>query len=187
TTTTTTTTVPPIVLGSEYFGMVWEDGVDAARVNTSEERPELVAGPLSARIDAIVITPGPDDSAFCADAVANARAPDGSSLDLPEVTSCLILEWQIDVSEETPNNAGMDPRDAVTEEGESVPPLAFADTFAPPGGSDSGTVVFPNLGPGSRIFLGYEANLADGSILFDRWEIVVPDAFQPIDWFEDDS
>ena len=180
-------TEPATEVGEEYLGIVWESAVDPERVNTTEPRPELVEGPLSARIDAFVITPGPDESPFCANAVENAADPVGNPLDLPEVTSCLILEWQIDVGEEAANNAGMDPRDAVTADGLAVPPLARADTFAPPGGSDSNSVVFPNLGPGSRISLGYEVNLADGGTVFERWEVVVPDTLQPIDWFEDES
>lgn len=180
-------TAPPTVPAPEYLGVVWESAADPQRVNSIEGRPELVDGPLSARVDTLVITPGPDESQFCADAVENATGPDGTPLDLPEVTSCLILEWQIDVSEEAANNAIMDPRDAVTADGVAVPPLASADTFAPPGGSDSSSVVFPNLGPGSRISLGYQVDLADGGIIFERWEVVVPDTFRPIDWFEDES
>jgi hypothetical protein len=99
----------------------------------------------------------------------------------------LVIEWQIDVGEEAANNAGVDARDAVTADGDPVPPLAFASTLAPPGGSDSGSVVFPNLGPGSRVSFGYDVKLADGGIIFERWEVVVPDAFQPIDWFADES
>lgn len=179
-------TEPATVIGEEYLGIVWESAVDPERVNTIEGRPELVDGPLSARVDAFVITPGPDESPFCAEAVEGATGPDGQPLDLPEVTSCLIFEWQIDVGEEAVT-AGMDARDAVTADGLAVPPLNLDFVDAPPGGSDSGSVVFPNLGPGSRISVGYEVNLADGGIIFERWEVVVPDAFQPIDWFEDDS
>jgi hypothetical protein len=181
-------TAPATVVGEEYLGIVWESAADPQRVNTSEEeRPELVAGPLSARVDAFVITPGPDESPFCADAVEGATGPDGQPLDLPEVTSCLIVDWQIDVGEEAVNRAFMVAEDAVTADGLPIPPLAFGGASAPPGGSDSGSMVFPNLGPGSRISLGYEVNLADGGIIFERWEVVVPDAFQPIDWFEDDT
>lgn len=180
-------TAPPTVPAPEYLGIVWESAADLERVNTSEERPELVAGPLSARVDAFVITPGPDESPFCADAVEGARGPDGQLLDLPEVMSCLIVEWQIDVGEEAANNALMVAEDAVTADGLPVPPLASGGTFAPPGGSDSASMVFPNLGPGSQISLGYEVNLADGGIIFERWEVLVPDTFQPIDWFEDES
>jgi len=180
-------TAPPTVPAPEYLGIVWENAANPERVNTTEGRPELVDGPLSARVDAFVITPGPDESRFCADAVEGATGPDGQPLDLPEVTSCLIFEWQFDVGEEAVNNAGMDVRDAETADGLAVPPLNQDFPGAPPGGSDSGSVVFPNLGPGSRISLGYEVNLADGGIIFERWEVVVPDTFQPIDWFEDDS
>ena len=180
-------TEPATVVGEEYLGIVWENAADPERVNTTEGRPELVDGPLSARVDMFVITPGPDESPFCADAVENATGPDGMPLDLPEVTSCLIVEWQIDVSEEAAGNSGMDARDAVTADGLPVPPLAFASAGAPPGGSDSSSVVFPNLGPGSRISLGYEVPLADGGIIFERWEVIVPDTFQSIDWFENES
>jgi hypothetical protein len=180
-------TAPPTVPAPEYLGIVWESAVDPERVNMIEGQPELVDGPLSARVDMFVITPGPDESPFCADAVENATGPDGNPLDLPEVTSCLIVEWQFDVGEEAVNNAGMDAREAVTADGLAVPPLNLDFPGAPPGGSDSGSVVFPNLGPGSRISVGYEVNLADGGIIFERWEVVVPDTFQPIGWFEDES
>ena len=179
-------TAPPTVPAPEYLGIVWESAVDPERVNAAEGRPELVDGPLSARVDTFVSTPGPDESPFCAEAVENATGPDGQPLDLPEVSSCLIVEWQFDVGEEA-NNAGMDARDAVTADGVSVPPLTLDFPSASPGGSNSGSVIYPNLGPGSQIFLGYEVNLAEGGNIFERWEVVVPDAFQPIDWFEDES
>ncbi len=180
-------TAPPTVVGEEYLGIVWESAADPQRVNTSQERPELVAGPLSARVDAFVITPGPDESPFCADAVEGATGPDGQLLDLPEVTSCLIIDWQFDVSEEAGGRSGMSALEAVTADGLQVPSLTLDFPGAPPGGSNSGSVIYPNLGPGSQIPLGYEVNLADGGIIFERWEVVVPDAFQPIDWFEDDT
>ena len=180
------TTEPARVVGEEYLGIVWESAVDPERVNAAEGRPELVDGPLSARVDTFVSTPGPDESPFCAEAVENATGPDGQPLDLPEVSSCLIVEWQFDVGEEA-NNAGMDARDAVTADGVSVSPLTLDFPSASPGGSNSGSVIYPNLGPGSQVFLGYEVNLAEGGNIFERWEVVVPDAFQPIDWFEDES
>lgn len=183
-TTTTTTTVP----GSEYLGVVWENAENPARVNVSEGRPELADGPLTARIDSFVITPGPDESPFCASAVdQGATGPGGEERVLPEIDSCLIVEWQFDVSAEAANNAFMGAEEAATPAGERVEPLVYDFPIGPPGRSASGSVVFPNLGPGSRIDLGYEATAADGGLVFERWEVVVPDAFQPIDWFEDEG
>ncbi len=182
-----TPTVPPTLPAPEYLGIVWESAADPERVNTSETRPELVDGPLSARIDMFVTTPGPDESQFCADAVdEGATGPGGEERELPEIDSCLIVEWHFDVGDEAANNAIVDARDAVTADGEQVEPLVYDLPMAPPGGSASGSVVFPNLGPGSRVSLGYSVDLVGGGVLFDRWEVVVPDAFQPIDWFEDE-
>ena len=45
----------------------------------------------------------------------------------------------------------------------------------------------PGRRPGSTRSLGYSVDLVGGGVLYDRWEVVVPDAFQPIDWFEDES
>lgn len=33
--------------------------------------------------------------------------------------------------------------------------------------------------------LGYLADLPEGKQIVGSWEVVVPDTFQPIDWFED--
>ncbi len=181
------TTESATVVGEEYLGIVWENDADPELVNTTEGQPELVDGPLSARVDVFVITPGPDESPFCADAVEGATGPDGQLLDLPEVTSCLIIDWQFDVSEEAGGRSGMNAREAVTADGLQVPSLTLDFPGAPPGGSNSGSVIYPNLGPGSQIPLGYEVNLADGGIIFERWEVIVPDTLQPIDWFEDDT
>lgn len=164
---------------------MWESAVDPERVNTTEGRPELVDGPMSMRVDMFLSSPGPDESPFCAEAVEDATSPSGEPLDLPEVTSCLIVEWQFDVSEEA-TNSFMDAREAVTADGLQVPPLNLDFPSAPPGGTDSGSVVYPNLGPGSQIRLGYGADLPEG-IIFESWTVVVPDTFQPIDWFEDES
>jgi hypothetical protein len=160
----------------------------AGNLHTGEGQPELVDEPLSIRVDMFVITPGPDQSQFCAEAVdEGATGPGGEERVLPEVDSCLVVEWQFDVSEEAANNGFMDAGDAVTPDGEEVEPLVYDLPIAPPGRSASGTVVYPNIGPGSRIPLGYSIDLADGGVLFERWDVVVPDTFQPIDWFEDES
>jgi hypothetical protein len=183
-----TITEPATVIGEEYLGIVWESAVDPQRVNTIEGRPELVDGPMSMRVDMFLSTPGPDESPFCAAAVEDATGPDGKPLDLPEVTSCLIVEWQIDVSEEAADNSGMDAREAVTADGLQVPTLIHPSfSSAPPGGTDSGSAVYPNLGPGSQIRFGYIADLPEGKQIVGSWEVVVPDTFQPIDWFEDQS
>jgi hypothetical protein len=183
----TTEALPATVVGEEYLGIVWESPDDPERVNTTEGQPELVNGPLSMRVDMFLSTPGPDESPFCAEAVENATGPDGKPLDLPEVTSCLIVEWGFDFSEEATGNSGMDAREAVTADGLQVDPLNLDFPSAPPGDSDSGSVVYPNLGPGSQIRLGYFADLPDGKQIFESWSVVVPDTFQPIDWFEDES
>ena len=181
-------TAPTTVPGPEYLGIVWESAADPARVNTGEGQPELVDEPLSIRVDMFVITPGPDQSQFCAEAVdEGATGPSGEERVLPEVDSCLVVEWQFDVGEEAANNGFMDAGDAVTPDGEEVEPLVYDLPIAPPGRSASGTVVYPNIGPGSRIPLGYSIDLADGGVLFERWDVVVPDTFQPIDWFDDES
>ena len=187
------TTEPPAttelatVVGEENLGIVWENATDPQRVNMIDGRPELVNGPLSMRVDMFLSTPGPDQSPFCAQAVENATTPDGQPQDLPEVTSCLIVEWEFDFSEEATGNSGMDAREAVTADGLQVAPLNLDFPSARPGESDSGSVVYPNLGPGSTIRLGYGAELLEGTQIFESWEIVVPDTFQPIDWFEDES
>jgi hypothetical protein len=188
TTQVPTPTTPPTVPEPEYLGIVWDSAADPERVNASETRPEVVNGPLSARVDMFVTTPGPDESQFCAEAVdEGATGPGGEARELPEISSCLIVEWEFDVGEEAANNAVMDAREAVDADGEQVEPLVYDFPTAPPGGSASGSVVYPNLGPGSRVSLGYQVDLADGGVIFERWEVVVPDAFQPIDWFESES
>ena len=69
-------------------------------------------------------TPGLDESQFCAEAVdEGATGPGGEERVLPEIDSCLIVEWEFDVGEEAGNNAFMDARDAVTADGEQVEPL----------------------------------------------------------------
>ena len=104
------TTEPATVVGEEYLGIVWESAADPERVNTTEGRPELVDGPMSIRVDMFLSTPGPDESAFCADAVEDATGPDGKPLDLPEVTSCLIVEWQFDAPACLPAGCDIDHR-----------------------------------------------------------------------------
>lgn len=179
-----TTTVPE----PEYLGIVWESVDDPGRVNATEGRPELVDGPLSARLGMFVLTPGPEESAVCAAAVAEgAIGPGGEPRELPDVESCLIVEWHFDIGEEAPRNGGMDARDGVTVDGEPVAPLVYDFPVTPPGGSATTSVVYPNLGPGAQISIGYEVWLADGGISFERWDIVVPDTFQPIDWFDDEG
>lgn len=181
-------TAPPTVPAPETLGMVWESATDPERVNTTEPRPELVDGPLTARIDSFVITPGPDESPVCAAAAEEGvTGPGGEERELPKIDSCLIVEWSFDVGEGAVNNPGMDARDVETADGEQIPPLVYDFPTAPPGESASGTVVYPNLGPGSTVSIGYQVNLADGGIIFERWNVVVPDAFEPIDWFGEEG
>jgi hypothetical protein len=183
-----TTDVPPPSPAAEYRAVVWASADDPARVNMSEERPVLSDGPLDARMNMFVITPGPEESEFCAEAVdEGATGPGGEVRTLPEVSSCMIVEWEYEIGDESPRNGGMDARDAVTADGETVEPLVYDIPTTPPGGSSSVTVVYPNLGPGSEVSIGYEVYQPDGKIVFERWEVVVPDAFEPIDWFEDPS
>lgn len=188
TTTTTSTTVPPIVLGSGYFGVVWESDVDSARVNASEGRPELVDGPLSMRVDSLVWTPGPDESQFCADAVEEGATDIGGNEQvLPEIVSCLLVEWRFDVGEEVTDNAFVGAQPGVTTDGEEIVLLVNDSDIAPPGRSATGSAVFANLGPGSTVSLLYDFTLEGGAMQFARWEFEVPDALQPIDWFDDGS
>ncbi len=168
--------------------VVWADADDPDRVNTTEERPVLTDGPLDTRMNMFVITPGPDESEFCAAAVEEgATGPGGEVRELPEVTSCLVVEWEYDISADSPNNGGMDARDAVDADGATVEPLVYDLPTTPPGSSSTVTVVYPNLGPGSVVSIGYEVFEPDGQIIFERWEVEVPDAFQPIDWFDEAS
>ncbi len=167
------------VPSSDYLGIVWESAEDPERVNSTEERPEFVDGPMSAEIDVYLITPGPDDSQFCADVV------DESFETPPEVVSCFQVQWRFDVSDVATETAYMSAAEAVTADGRQVEPLYSDFIGARPGTVENlASAIYPNLGPGSRIFLSYSAESAD-DFIFGDWEVVVPDAFQPIDWFDD--
>lgn len=186
--TTTSTTVPPIVLGSGYFGVVWEDATDPTRVNATEGRPELVVSPMSMRVDSIVMTPGPDESPFCARAVEEGATDIGGNEQvLPEIVSCLVVGFQFDVGDEAANNGLFGAQPGMTADGDEIVLLETDEGIAPPGGSATGSAVFGNLGPGSTVSLLYSVDLEGGGVLFDRWEFDVPDALQPIDWFDDGS
>lgn len=183
-----TTSVPATVPVSGYQGIVWESDVDPERVNATEGRPELVDGPLSMRIDMLVSTPGPDESRFCADAVEEgATDVGGNEQALPEVTSCLLVEWRFDVGDGAANNGFVGAQPGTTTDGEEIVLLTTDSSMAPPGGSATGSAVFANLEPGSTVSLLYDVQLEGGGVLFDRWEFEVPDTLQPIDWFDDDA
>ncbi len=184
--TVPTTSVAPTVPVSGYQGIVWESDIDPTRVNASEGRPELVDGPLSTRVDMLVSTPGPDESQFCADA-AEAGATDigGNEQVLPEITSCLFVEWRFDVGEEAADNAFVGAQPGMTTDGEEIVLLTTDSQMAPPGDSATGSAVFANLEPGSTVSLLHDVSLESGGKLSNRWEFEVPDNLQPIDWFED--
>lgn len=160
----------------EYLGVVWESAVDPDRVNATAGRPELIEGPLDARVDMFVTLPGPDESDYCAESLEFAfEAPQ-------EVESCLHVQWRFDVSDEASDTSTMNAIEGVSSEGVQYQPLSSDFVSARPGTVDNqGSAVYPNLGPGARVFVSYSSQVGD-DFIFGDWELVVPDSLPPLDW-----
>lgn len=181
-----TTSLAPSAPETGYRGIVWESDVDPTRVNATEGRPGLVAGPLDMRVDSLVITPGPDQSPFCANAVEEgATDVGGNEQELPEITSCLIVEWRYDVGDEATSSGFVGAQPGVTRDGEEIVLLMDDCELELLESSATDCAVFGNLGPGSSVSLLYDVQSEADGFLFDRWEFEVPDTLQPIDWFDD--
>lgn len=187
---TTVDTAPPATtapLGSEFAGVVWESPDDPDRVNASVEQPDFVDEPVTGRVTSFVITPGPDESQVCAAAVEEGRTDrSGAEVELPEIEWCLVVNWDFEIGDEATNNGTMDSQAAEIADGELVEPLVFDIATAAPGDTGSGTSVYGNVGPGAVIPFLYQVEF-EGGIVFNRWNVTVPDEFQSIDWFEDGS
>ncbi len=169
---------PPEVT-DETVAVVWQSDVDPDRVNASVDRPVLEEGPLNARVDLIAVTAGPESSDFCAISVDEAFEP-------PEIVdSCLFIQWRLDVSDQATDTIQMYAIEAVSADGRQYEPLYTDFLDARPGTVDNvALAVYPNLGVGSRVFVTYSAEI-DGEFTFGDWEVVVPDALQPVDWFDE--
>ena len=173
----TETSAPPDA--AESLAVVWQSEVDPGRVNATENRPTLEDGPLNAHVDVIAVTPGPDSSNLC-----NQNVDD--SFESPAVVdSCLFIQWRLAVSDQATDTTQMYGIEAVTADGRQYEPLYTDFIEARPGTVDNlARAAYPNLGVGSRIFLSYSVEV-NTEFIFGDWEIVVPDALQPVDWVEE--